>query len=94
MFGQQFAATLLIPFVWLVVCKAIRKLRRRPRLCYVIASALVVATSVAPPNGVTPLGLLAGVIVLAILYFLYRRTLRKRSFDAATIISYEKPDMS
>jgi LPXTG-motif cell wall-anchored protein len=88
-FGEQFALALLVPFVWLLVCKAIRGLRRRPGFCYMIASALVLVASLALPNGPNPIGLLAGVISLAILYFLYKRRRRKQSFDAATIISYE-----
>jgi hypothetical protein len=93
MFGEQFAVALLAPFVWLLVCKAIRLLRRRPGFCYMIASALVLGSCLVLPNGLTPAGMIAGVIALAIIYFLYKRALRKHSFDAATIISYENHDI-
>lgn len=91
MFGEQFVVALLVAFGWLVICKAIRGLRRRPGFCYGIASALVLITCLA--HGLTAAGLVAGVIVLAILYFFYKRALRKHSFDAATIISYENHDI-
>jgi hypothetical protein len=93
MFVEQFAAALLIALVWLVACKVIRKLRRKPGLCYSIASAVALVTCLTMPNGLTPAGMVAGVGVLAILYLLYRRALKKHSFDAATIISYEKRDV-
>jgi hypothetical protein len=92
-FIEQFAVAVLVSIVWLVTCKAIRSLRRKPGRSYSIASALVLSTCLALPNGLAPAGLVAGIIVLAILYIFYKRALRKQSFDAATIISYENHDI-
>jgi hypothetical protein len=92
-FGEQFVAALLAAVIWLVICRAIRSLRMRPGFSYTIASALVLATCLVLPNGLAPAGIVAAVIVLAILYLFYKRALRKHSFDAATIISYENHDI-
>jgi hypothetical protein len=89
LFGEQLAAALFVAFAWLAICRRIRVLRGRPRVSYLIASLLVVAACGTLPDGLTPAGLAAGVIVLTILYLLYKRALRRRSFEAATIISYE-----
>lgn len=93
MFGEQLAAALLTPLLWLLVCKAIRAMRKRPGVRYIIASALALATCVALPNGTAPIGLIAGAIALAILYILYKRALKQHSFETSTIISYENYDI-
>jgi hypothetical protein len=54
---------------------------------------MVLITCLAQPKGLTPPGAIAAVIVLAILYGMYRRALRKQSFEASTIISYENHDI-
>lgn len=93
LFGEHLAAALLAAFVWLFVCRMVWVLRRRPGVSYLIASLLVVLSCSALSNGLTPAGLTACVIVLAILYVFYKRALRRRSFEASTIISYESHDI-
>jgi hypothetical protein len=88
-FIEQFAAALVIAVVWLVICKLVPRLRRRTGSAYLAAAMLAVAACLAVSGGVTPIALVAAVAVLTILYLLYKRALKKRSFDAATIISYE-----
>jgi hypothetical protein len=93
MLAEQLAVALLAPFAWLVICKTIRGLRRRVGFSYSIASLMVLITCLAQPKGLTPPGAIAAVIVLAVLYGMYRRALRKQSFEASTIISYENHDI-
>jgi chromate transport protein ChrA len=94
MFIEQFAAALVVAVVWLVIWKLIPRLRGRTGTSYLGAAVLAVAACLAVSGGVTPIALISAVIVLAILYMLYKRALKKRSFDAATIISYENRKIS
>jgi uncharacterized membrane protein len=91
---EQFAAALFAAVAWLVVCKLMPRLRRKTRVLYLSAAVLAVAACLAVSGGVTPTASIAAVIVFAILYILYKRALKRRSFDAATIISYESRKIS
>lgn len=92
MFLGQFALAALSAVIWLLVCHAIRALRRRKGLCYGIAGSIALLTCLLP---VAPLSELtwsrfAASLAVAVMLYLHRRgALRKQSLETNTIISYE-----
>lgn len=89
MFAVQFGAALFFAVIWLIICKTIRSLRRRLGFSYGIASLIALLTCLVSVEGPTLSALIASFLVIVIIYWQWKRALKKQSFEAHTIISYE-----
>lgn len=85
----QFGVGLLVAAVWLLICKLIRGLRRRPALSYGIASILAWIGCLTFPKGPSLSGLMMGLVIAIILYRQQKRALKLQSMEVNTIISFE-----
>jgi hypothetical protein len=90
-FAWQFATTLLLCVGWLILRKALPGLRMRigVSFSYCIAAALALIAFLARDGGPTLYGFGASLLVIAVLYIRWRRSLKKHSMDANTIIGYD-----
>jgi hypothetical protein len=89
MFAMQFGTALFFAVAWLIICKTIRNLRRKLGFSYGGASLIALLTCLISVEGPTLSALIASFLVIVILYWQWKRALKKQSFEANTIISYE-----
>ncbi len=77
-----FLGTLILPVVWLIICKVIPPLRRRPGVSYGIAIALAFLPSLgfiarSFPSQLVASELLVGLLCAALLFWQYTRAKAK-----------------
>src|SRR4051794_13307732 len=90
-FAWQFATTLVLCVGWLIIRGALPGLRMRIGVSYsyCIAAALALIAFLVRAGGPTLYGFAASLLVVAVLYISWRRSLKKHSMDANTIIGYD-----
>lgn len=90
-FGIQLAVTLLLSVGWLVFCRMLRSIRVKigVTLSYLIAAAIALLGFLLATSGPTLYGFIASLVVIAILYVRWKRSLKKQCLDAGTIIGFE-----
>ncbi|OGB27751.1 MAG: hypothetical protein A3I66_07790 [Burkholderiales bacterium RIFCSPLOWO2_02_FULL_57_36] len=90
-FAAQFVVTLSLSIGWLIICRILRSMRVgiRVTLAYSIAGALALLGGLFSPDGPTLSGFVASLLVMAILYLRWKRSLKMQSLDARTIIGFE-----
>ncbi|WP_019141649.1 hypothetical protein [Noviherbaspirillum massiliense] len=85
----QFGMALLPVIVWLLGFRIIPGLRTRLGLAHAIAGVIAVIACLAFIGEPIYIRLAISLFVLAIVYRLWKRTLRRRSMEANTIIRFE-----
>jgi hypothetical protein len=90
-FAWQFATTLLLCVGWLILRRVLPGLRMRigVSFSYCIAAALALIAFLLRDGGPTLYGFAASLLVIAVLYINWRRSLKRHSMDANTIIGYD-----
>lgn len=90
-FAIQFAVTLSLSIGWLIICRILRSIRLRigVTLAYFGAGTIASLCFILSPDGPTLSGAIASLLVMALLYFRWKRTLKKQCLNAGTIIGFE-----
>lgn len=94
LFAWQFALAILPSSAWLIVCRLIPTLRRSVNTSYCIALLIVGLSCTFTREGLSPVGLLAGALVVIILITRWHHALKHRSLEANTIVSFHHHDES
>ena len=90
-FAIQLVVPLSLSIGWLILCRVLRGVRIRIRvtLAYLIASGLALLGPLLFPGDPAWSGYVASLLVIALLYSLWKHSLKKQSLDTGTIVGFE-----
>lgn len=70
--------SLLVAVTWLLIRWPISPIRKDPKVSYGVAAVLAVAVQFAAYDGASVLGLIGAAICVLVLFWQYRRAMRKK----------------
>ena len=90
-FATQFIVTLSLSIGWLIICRVLRSVRIRIRvtLAYLVAAGLALLGPLLFSSGPALSGYVASLLVMVLLYSLWKHSLKKQSLDTGTIVGFE-----
>ena len=92
-YAAQFVVTLSLPIGWLIICRVLRSLRMKIgiTLAYQVAAVLALLACLLAADGPTWSGFITSLLVMALLYPRWKRSLIKQSLETGTIIGFDIP---
>ena len=90
-FAAQFIIALSLAIGWLIMRRVLPGLRMRigVTMAYWIAATVALGSCFLPAGSPSLSGFVASLVVVALMYSQWKRSLKKHSLDANTIISYD-----
>lgn len=90
-YAVQFVVTLSLSIGWLIICRLLRGVRVRIGLtpAYQVAAAIALLGALTFDGDPAWPGLIASLLVMALLYLRWKRSLTKQSLDTGTIIGFD-----
>ncbi len=92
-YAIQFVVTLSLSIGWLIICRLLRSVRVRIAVtpAYQVAAAIALLGPLISGGGPTWPGLITSLLVMALLYLGWKRSLTKQCMDTDTIIGFDTP---